>query len=74
MKKTAILFLAAAVTLSACGNMTQDQRFAAGGLAGGAAGLAAAEALDSNKTGKIVGTLLGAAAGSSYAANGGYGY
>lgn len=70
MKKTAILLLTAVLGLSACSNLSQDQRFAAGGLAGGAAGLAAADALKANKTGRIVGTLLGAAAGSTYAAGG----
>ena len=75
MKKSAILLVASAVALSACANMSQDQRFTAGGLAGAAAGYAAADALKSNKTGLVVGTLLGAAAGSSYAANsGGYRY
>ena len=73
MKKSAYLLLVAALSLSACAGMTQDQRFAAGGLAGAAAGYAAADALKANKTGMITGTLLGAAAGSSYAAtNTGY--
>lgn len=72
MKKSALLVLAAALVLSACAGMSQDQRFAAGGLAGAAAGLVAADALKANKTGRIAGTLLGAAAGSSYASRYGY--
>ena len=72
MKTSALLILSAALALSGCAGMTQDQRFAAGGLAGAAAGLVAADALKSNKTGRIAGTLIGAAAGSTYAANYGY--
>lgn len=62
--------LASAALLAGCGNLTPDQRFAAGGLAGGAAGLAIADATKANRTGKIVGTLAGAAIGSTVAANG----
>lgn len=70
VKKIRTLVLAAGcIILAGCGNLTQDQRFAAGGLAGAAAGLATADALKSNKSGKIVGTLAGAAIGSTYAAN-----
>lgn len=72
MKKIRHIALAASfIALTACGNLTQDQRFTAGGLAGAAVGLAAADALKTDRTGKIVGTLVGAAAGSTYAANSG---
>lgn len=55
--------------VAGCANLTPDQRFAAGGLAGGAAGLAIADATKADRTGKVVGTLAGAAIGSTLAAN-----
>ena len=70
MKKTMMILAAtASFAVAGCQNLTQDQRYATGALGGGAAGLAAAEALDSSDTGKVVGMLAGAAAGSAYAAN-----
>ncbi|QFT62482.1 hypothetical protein SAMN05421853_110114 [Roseivivax halotolerans] len=72
MKKTFTVFAILATTgLSACGNMTQDQRTAAGALAGGAAGLAIADRNDSSDTARGVATLAGAAAGATLAANSG---
>ncbi|MHA6346701.1 glucose-6-phosphate isomerase [Roseivivax sp. CAU 1761] len=69
MKKTLMILLATGtVALAGCQNLTPDQRFAAGGLAGGAAGLAVADRMDADRTGKIMGTLAGAAAGSTLAA------
>ena len=62
--------LAVAITLSGCAGMTSDQNFAVGGLAGGAAGLAIADATGADGTGKALGTLAGAALGSSLAAYG----
>lgn len=70
MNPTRIILTSAVVlALAGCANMTPDQRFAAGGLAGGAAGLAIADHTKADKTGKIVGTLAGAAIGSSLAAS-----
>ncbi|MCE0504213.1 MULTISPECIES: glucose-6-phosphate isomerase [unclassified Roseivivax] len=72
MKKPITLFAVLAVTgLSACANMTQDQRTAAGALAGGAAGLALADRADKSDTARGVATLAGAAAGATLAANSG---
>lgn len=64
---TALLTVAA--LLAGCANLSPDQRFAAGGLAGAATGLAVADATNSNKTGRVIGTLAGAAIGSTVAAN-----
>ncbi len=72
MNKIAAILLAGVLAISACGNMSSQQRYASGGLAGGAAGLAVADMLDADDTVKVIGTLLGAAAGSSYASGGGY--
>lgn len=65
----ALIFVTAA--LAGCTNLSSDQRFATGGLVGGAAGLVAANELELGRTGRVAGTLLGAAAGSSIAAGGG---
>lgn len=74
MKTTAtILLLTVSSALAACGNMTQDQRYATGALLGGAAGLAIADDADKSGTTKAVATLAGAAAGASIAANTGGG-
>ncbi len=67
LRITTLLMIAALLT--GCGNLSPDQRFGAGGLAGAAAGLAVADATKSNRTGKIIGTLAGAAIGSTVAAN-----
>ncbi|MFD1341941.1 glycine zipper 2TM domain-containing protein [Litorisediminicola beolgyonensis] len=72
MKKIATaLLLTSAFGLSACANMTSDQRYATGALAGGAAGLAAGERLGGNSTEKAAATLAGAAIGGAVASNSG---
>ena len=69
MKSTATFgVIAVALTLSGCAGLSSDQNFAVGGLAGGAAGLALADATKADGTGKALGTLAGAAIGSSLAA------
>jgi hypothetical protein len=69
MNRTATLgVIAVALTLSGCAGLSSDQNFAVGGLAGGAAGLALADATKADGTGKALGTLAGAAIGSSLAA------
>ena len=68
MKLTATFgVIAVALTVSGCAGLTSDQNFAVGGLAGGAAGLAIADATKADGTGKAIGTLAGAALGSSLA-------
>jgi len=60
---------AATLGLSACGNMSPNERAVVGGLAGAAAGLIAADALRANPNWTIVGALGGAAAGALVARN-----
>ena len=66
--KTTFIVIATALTLSGCAGLTSDQNFAVGGLAGGATGLALADATKADSTGRVIGTLAGAAIGSSFAA------
>ncbi|MEN8933564.1 glycine zipper 2TM domain-containing protein [Planktotalea arctica] len=55
--------------LSACQNLTSDQRTVAGVAGGAAAGLITAEALGANKNWRLISALGGAAAGTMIAQN-----
>lgn len=55
--------------LTACENLTEDQRTVVGVAGGAAAGLIAADALDANKNWTIIAALAGAAAGTVVAQN-----
>ena len=69
--KTSIIALlsAAALTVSACDNMTTDQRTVAGVAGGAAAGLIAADVLKADDDWKLIAALGGAAAGTLVAQN-----
>lgn len=70
MKTKITAFAAAALmTLTACDNLTSEQRTVVGVTGGAAAGLIAAEALDANKNWRIIAALAGAAAGTVVAQN-----
>jgi outer membrane lipoprotein SlyB len=60
---------ASALLLSACDNMTPEQRTVAGVAGGAAAGLIAAEALNANNNWRLIAALGGAAAGTVVAQN-----
>jgi ammonia channel protein AmtB len=60
---------AAILALSACENMTSDQRTVAGAAGGAAAGLITAEALDASNEWRLIAGLAGAAAGTVVAQN-----
>jgi outer membrane lipoprotein SlyB len=55
--------------LSACENMTTEQRTVAGVAGGAAAGLITAEALGANNNWRLISALAGAAAGTVVAQN-----
>jgi hypothetical protein len=55
--------------LTACENMTTEQRTIAGVTGGAAAGLITAEALDANNNWRLISALAGAAAGTVVAQN-----
>ena len=69
--KTWIIALVSASTLavSACDNMTADQRTVAGVAGGAAAGLIAADVLEADDDWKLIAALGGAAAGTMVAQN-----
>ncbi|MEL0435818.1 glycine zipper 2TM domain-containing protein [Phycobacter sp. K97] len=70
MKTKLTAFAAAALlALTACENLTTEQRTVVGVTGGAAAGLIAAEALDANKNWRIIAALAGAAAGTIVAQN-----
>lgn len=60
---------ASALLVSACDNMTADQRTVAGVAGGAAAGLIAADALKADDDWKLIAALGGAAAGTMVAQN-----
>jgi hypothetical protein len=62
-------FLASILALSACENMTAEQRTVAGVAGGAAGGLIAAEAFDANDEWRLIAALAGAAAGTAVAQN-----
>ena len=70
MKNVAFTFACISILgLSACQNLTSDQRTVAGVAGGAAAGLITAEALGANKNWRLISALGGAAAGTMIAQN-----
>lgn len=70
MKTKLTAFAAAALlALTACENLTTEQRTVVGVTGGAAAGLIAAEALHANSNWRIIAALAGAAAGTVVAQN-----
>ena len=69
LRSPSMFALGALILLSACQNLTPEQRTVVGVTAGAATGLITADALDANDNWRIIAALAGAAAGTIVAQN-----